>query len=349
VVSCRTYNQVRSLVEDEVRPVRLTMVLVLVAVAAVMEQSATSAPSSSVSKPQPTEWIPHPPANGPIIYLHGRSQRSGPYGFIERVLVMDPDGTNRRVLLKEGGQFFSFAPSPDGNMVLVHRSDSTYGPGHLFLIRSDGAYLREVASCQLADCITYMAWSPDGKVVAVILGFELMLMRPGQTATRTLVSLKSTCKPPGTERLDCRHWFTSPSWSPDGKTVAAAWETNSGEGGIDLIDAGTGSSRTLVHCTSDLCRRGARPVYPNWSPSGTEILYTSEFGLYAIHPDGTALRSLGPCPSCGASPLTWSPDGTVIAVPGRDGIDLLDANGAMLRRVGPRGATLLAWMPAPSA
>jgi Tol biopolymer transport system component len=321
----------------------LAFAIGFVAAAALLALSGPSSQTSSVAPS--TRPSPHIPSNGPIIYL--KSIRLGlvPYDSKERVFLMAPDGTDRRLLLDGGGFYFTFAPSPDGVSILFNRFDSTAGPGHLFLIRSDGRGLREILRCQLTDCIGDMAWSPDGTDIAVIRRFELILMRLDISTTRTLVDLRSTCPP--TAPPSCRHWFGPPAWSPDGTTLAAAWETNARQGGIDLVDVVSGAVRQLVLCTSDLCRRGARPAFPSWSPDGTEIVFTREFGLFAIHPDGTALRSLGSCRACGASPLTWSPDGTMIAVPGEEGINLLDSEGGFIRQVGPNGASLRAWMPAP--
>ena len=284
--------------------------------------------------------------NGPLVYLRSIPQGRVPYDVKEQVFLMAPDGTNRRLLIDGGGLYFTFTPSPDGTAIMFERLDSHFGPGHLVRIGADGSGLEVLNSCPSMDCVGGLAWSPDGRHVAIARGLDLMIMRPDGSDLRKVLTVDPNCGPAVSRADGCRALFGSPSWSPDGRHLALAWDRSDGHGGILVAGVDGTIERSLIECASDLCRRGARPAFPRWSPDGTEILFTWEFGLSLVHPDGTSRQRLISCPSgCSSNSPLWSPDGTMIAFEGPDGIYLMHRDGDLLGRVGPKGVALRAWLP----
>lgn len=122
--------------------------------------------------------------------------------------------------------------------------------------------------------------------------------------------------------------LANPSWSPDGRQIVFATDTE-GDAEIWVINAdGTG----LRKLTSN---ESARDVEPRFSPDGTKILFTSDLNtpgfdeIYVMDPDGKNIQQLTKVPNSYSG--AWSPDGTRIAYvsdQGGDGdIYVMDADG----------------------
>jgi TolB protein len=95
-----------------------------------------------------------------------------------------------------------------------------------------------------------------------------------------------------------------PAYSPDGKQIAfAATAEGASAQDIYLINAdGTNLRRLTTHPDSD--------TTPTWSPSGTQIAFTSDRTgkpqIYLMNVDGSGLRRL-PIPDGEADRATWAP------------------------------------------
>jgi TolB protein len=79
----------------------------------------------------------------------------------------------------------------------------------------------------------------------------------------------------------------SPSWSPDGRFLAFAWD---GEGAFHIYVADVASGQTLK-----LTREG-RNESPTWSPDSRHIAFqsnrTGSWEIWAMHVDGSEPRQL---------------------------------------------------------
>jgi Tol biopolymer transport system component len=168
--------------------------------------------------------------------------------------------------------------------------------------------------------------SPDGRKVVV--------NRRGITVA-TLATGASKRIGPGDE--------STVGWSPDGKRLVFSGQNE----GLYVADVRGGRRRTLLS-TSLIST-------PAWSPDGKWIAFARQIGygpteLYAVHPDGSGLRSLSRyTPSDG---LAWSRDGRLAFIGTRGDEERahlvfvdVDARGVEVRplRLG-RGGTV-SWSP----
>ncbi|MDQ3953617.1 MAG: hypothetical protein M3279_11755 [Actinomycetota bacterium] len=126
--------------------------------------------------------------------------------------------------------------------------------------------------------IQYLTWSPDGSKLAFALIGEKRGLRRWlhvfDVGTRDL----SRVSGPG---------FNSPSWSPDGRSIAAIYNPRrSGpyaEGQIYLMGSDGTDPRPLVPC-SEPCR----DARPSFSPDGDWIVFDRKGDLFVAPVDGSA-------------------------------------------------------------
>jgi Tol biopolymer transport system component len=111
-------------------------------------------------------------------------------------------------------------------------------------------------------------------------------------------------------------WATAPTFSPDGKEVAFAWDN----GHADLMHYDIYAMRLGSSEPRRLTFRPSRFVWPRWSPDGRSIAFTreseSESGLFLISSNGGAERKLLPLDyptQPGSLGVSWTPDGNHLA------------------------------------
>jgi len=192
---------------------------------------------------------------------------------------------------------------------------------HLWLVRSDGTDLHELAPDQPVVGGKVLDkgpadWSPDGRhiVFGTSTDAGLVFETDADGSTFRLLSTECTGSPP-----TCLEFF--PSYSPDGKRVVFVRLTDVPESGvIGIRDLASGKA-TLLEST----RQGPPNLElgaPSWSPDGRQLVYfqlpkdsegrplgSSE--LYVVNADGTG-RHVIRTPGLAAGDPRWSPDGSTI-------------------------------------
>lgn len=149
-----------------------------------------------------------------------------------------------------------------------------------------------------------MAWSPDGKSVALAQydaneGVHILVkdLRTGQQKNITV------------QWLDWRRSFGGPSWSPDGRWLAVT---------CSKLDVGHDD---VCRMTADgdqlqILTRGARGIFsssPSWSPHGDKIAFNREAEIFVMDGNGRNRIRLSQREDVSDWRPAWSPDGTKIA------------------------------------
>ncbi len=130
--------------------------------------------------------------------------------------------------------------------------------------------------------IAGLAWAPDGSMLAYLYATELRVLRQDGSGSRLLA----------------RNVTDTPTWSPDGRSLAFAAD------GLRIAAVAGGKSRLLTRAGS---------TAPAWSPAGRRIAFLTgdgPYGLDVIDGDGKHLREIADGISSAPS---WSPDGKRIA------------------------------------
>ena len=224
------------------------------------------------------------------------------------------------------------------------------GAARVYAVNAGGSAVRPLTQTPAAAYEGSPAYSPDGRRIVYTCGnFELCLANADGSAPVRL----TTNDWPRELRYD-----TSPTWSPDGATIAFV-RTVAGKDEIWLV-APDGSG----------LRKLAVPAGVNASPSfssdsrliafehaedeteaGDDFPESSDSAVYVIGVDGSGLRKLSG-KGIAASDPAWSPDGTRIAFTrsfeeDESQIHVVNADGSNRRRLTSRtsNADGAAWSP----
>ncbi len=116
--------------------------------------------------------------------------------------------------------------------------------------------------------------------------------------------------------------FSSPRWSPDGRSIAAERRVVGGPSEIVVVDSATGQARAVAASPD------GRNVSPFWLSDGTTILFASDrggkpFAIYSVEVETGRTRRLNGAGNSAQSP-TVSPDGRELVFVGYsvEGFDL---------------------------
>ncbi len=200
-----------------------------------------------------------------------------------------------------GGTNITPAWSPDGRELAY--SSSRSGDPEIWISDASGTLPRRVTTFRGPDVSP--VYNPrTGTQIAWI---------SGQTGLPQLYTMNTDSSSPqrltGDENGRPEGYATSPSWSPNGQSIAFAWDRKYGPGapgGQDIyrIDVATGKWYQLTHDSG-------RCDFPSWSPDGRHIVYTNSADGRSEHTrvwsmlsyDGGEKRALtGP----GADMPNWS-------------------------------------------
>jgi Tol biopolymer transport system component len=144
--------------------------------------------------------------------------------------------------------------------------------------------------------------------------------------------------------------FSSPRWSPDGRSIAAERRALGGPSEIVVVDSATGRARALAASPD------GRNVSPFWLADGKTILFASDrggkpFAIYSVDVETGRTRRLNGA-SLGAQSPTVSPDGGKLVFVGYsvEGFDLFSMrmDAATWTDVGPETTVAATSAPAGS-
>jgi dipeptidyl aminopeptidase/acylaminoacyl peptidase len=166
------------------------------------------------------------------------------------LVVIDADGTDRRVISRDRGFYQVPTWSPDGSLI-AFRSTTAIGSERVavFTIHPDGSGERRLPVLSGGPIV----WSPDGSQLAYpgIPNVVWVMDVDGSDARRI-----TTCNLPCVADLD-------PTWSPDGTQIAfIRQEDGGGAFRLYVVDLATGVTRGL---TPDLRYVSS----PTWRPAST--------------------------------------------------------------------------------
>jgi Tol biopolymer transport system component len=168
----------------------------------------------------------------------------------QALVVIDADGTGRRVISRDRGYYQLPAWSPDGNSIAFQSwpekgSETTA----VFTIRPDGTDTRQLTDGSTSE--GFPVWSPDGSQLAYSEAEHLWIMRADGSKAHQITSCGSR---------DCVADFF-PTWSPDGTQIAFIRQEDGGAARrLYVVDLATGETRGL---TPDLQYISD----PTWRPS----------------------------------------------------------------------------------
>ena len=176
----------------------------------------------------------------------------------------------------------------DGEKLVIASQGITPGDrSHLYLIATDGRGRRQLTN-QPAD--DYQpSFSPNGSLIAFGRNDGRDRLFIYDLARQQEASLRISGVPAG-------------AWSPDGARLVV----RARNGGLSISNL-DGTGRVALTDGDD--------SNPYWAPDGSEIAFTrcSELcAAFAIRPDGSGLRRLGPDDGINRTAGPWSPDGTQI-------------------------------------
>jgi Tol biopolymer transport system component len=173
-----------------------------------------------------------------------------------------------------------------------------------------------------ATYVGQAAWTADGSRLALVIGRAHHVHAYAGNGALYVMNAEGA----GLQRVASGSALSSPTWSPDGRRIAAV--RNQGTK-LVVVDAdGTG--------LDVIARHAGYYQVPAWSPDGRWIAFQSSPepfservtpAVYVIRPDGTGLRQLTEANSSEGSPA-WSPDSSRIAYSAAERLWVMNADGS---------------------
>lgn len=240
--------------------------------------------------PQPS-WSP----DGSKILFNATNSGPGVY-------TVNLDGSGLLLLATLASQYatrpeWSPVVAPDGNEWILFIDDGASGTKDLFAVRPDGTGRMNLTNTEDADEGS-LAWSPDGKKIALVvqqvqsgtLGKDVFVLTLGVVdGALAIVASENLSDQAG--GLATKEEFVTLSWSRSGDDLAISAEDGAW---YDLWIVPMAAPATAANITerTDVIER-----FPSWAPDDSHLVYwrsagRKDSGVYRINPDGTGESKL---------------------------------------------------------
>ncbi len=221
------------------------------------------------------------------------------------IWFVSPDGSNPRMFLHGGD-----APdwSPDSQWLAF------VSGAQIYKIKVNGDSLTQLT---FEGRNFFPHWSPDGKKIAYDSNYL------DARGANVIWIMDSTGKNKNDISSHGVGEWRMPDWSPTGERVVYSRYVTGvlGEEIYVMSSSGQSSNRLTQNNVTDR--------NPSWSPSGTQIAFSSNVNIWVMNPDGSNFQQL--TKESGAMP-NWSPDGNQI-VYSFTHLWIMNANGSNKRQL----------------
>lgn len=188
------------------------------------------------------------------------------------ILVMNADGSELSSITSDWYDDRTPAWSPDGSRIAY--SSGRDAGREIVVVDADGSNpILVTAENEPRGSMTEPTWSPDGNRIAFILdtddGANIWVMNADGTEQSLLFDASMMYEEIG--RQDEPAYIESPTWSPDGNSIAFASDARDDRGRNDEIYIVPVNGPGVDRLT---CRRGS-DSHPAWSPDGSKLAFAS--------------------------------------------------------------------------